>query len=110
MPPTAPPPENGWIPVSTQLPDPSKKVLAYYRNVLDKGRIVVAFWVPANTVQECCDYDSDFTVYNEEDDAFYWPEGWYESVDNWDEISALKIYQGTVTHWMPLPPSPLTPS
>ena len=94
-----------WTPVSEALPDPSTKVLAFYRNDLGKGRIVVAQWVPANTVKDSC--DNDFSEYNEELDDCFWPEGWYEQIENWDEFSAFRITEGTVTHWMPLPKGPL---
>ena len=97
-------PNAAWIPVSSSRPDPSKKVLAFYLNPLGNGRIVVASWVPANTCQDSC--DEDLTEYNEELDDYFLPEGWYEQIENWDDFGALKIYDGTVTHWMPLPISP----
>ncbi|ATW62737.1 hypothetical protein SCBWM1_gp53 [Synechococcus phage S-CBWM1] len=97
-----------WTPVSEALPDPSRKVLAFYRNDLGKGRIVVAQWVPANTEEVLSDADSSDN--NEELDKFFLPEGWYEQVDNWDDwddLGSLQIDEGIVTHWMPLPKSPL---
>lgn len=94
-----------WISTSTALPDPSTKVLAFYRNSLGKSCIVVAQWVPANTCQNSC--DEDFAQYNEEFDDYFWPEGWYENIDNWDDFTAMQIYEGVVTHWMPLPVGPL---
>jgi hypothetical protein len=95
---------TAWVPVTERLPDPSKKVLAFYKNSLGKGRIVVAAWVPANTVQDAC--ADDLAEYNEELDDYFWPEGWYQQIENWDEYSALTIDEGEVTHWMPLPKGP----
>jgi hypothetical protein len=93
-----------WTAASERLPDPSKKVLAFYRNSLGNGRIVVADWVPANTVQDAC--EEDFAEYNEELDDYFWAEGWYEQIENWDEYGAFRITEGEVTHWMPLPEGP----
>ena len=98
-----------WIEAGLRLPDPSKKVLAFYRNSLGNGRIVVASWVPANTVQECCD-EYDFAEYNEDLDDYFWPQGWYEQIENWDDYGAILIREHTVTHWMPLPSCPPLPS
>jgi hypothetical protein len=94
-----------WTLASSALPDPSKKVLAFYRNSLGKGRIVVASWVPANTCQANCEYD-DFAEYNEELADYFWPEGWYEQIENWEDYGAVNIHEGEVTHWMPLPKGP----
>lgn len=94
-----------WTPVSEALPDPAKKVLAFYRNDLGKGRIVVADWVPANTCKADCEND-DLIEYNDELDDYFWPEGWYEQIENWDDLGSLQIHEGTVTHWMPLPEGP----
>ena len=43
--------------------------------------------------------------YNEEDDTYYIPEGYYEVVKNWDDFSSIAI-SDFVTHWMPLPEPP----
>ena len=43
--------------------------------------------------------------YDEEEDKFYVPEGWYEVIHNWDEYGSVGIY-GIVTHWMYLPELP----
>jgi hypothetical protein len=95
------------IPVSERLPEASTKVLAHYFNDLGNGRTICAIWVPAKSRSE--DYDlsgDDFTEYDEEDDKFYWPEGWYEAIENWDELGWVKVYEGEVIYWQPLPQWP----
>jgi hypothetical protein len=102
----APSTENCWINVSKELPDPSKKVLAHYKNDLGNGRTVVACYVPAKT--RSGGYDEEFAEYDEDADEFYWPEGWYECIENWEELDCVNIYGGVVTHWRPLPESPVS--
>lgn len=90
-----------WIKTSHLMPASGRIVLAYYRNSHGKDRIVRACWFAANT-EECCDDESDIGIYNEADDTCYWPEGWYEQIDNWDAYSAVMVNH-EITHWTPLP-------
>lgn len=95
------------VPVSERLPEPSTKVLAHYFNSLGKGRTVCAIWVPAKSRSDDFDLsDDDFTEYDEETDKFYWPEGWYETIENWDDLGYVKIYDGEVIYWQPFPQWP----
>ena len=96
---------SAWTKISDELPQSGRTVLAFYRNEHGMPRIVRAAWVLANTEEAGSDND-DFSVYNEADDTFYWPEGWYEQIDNLDDYSSAKIYQGEPSHWMPLPQPP----
>ena len=41
--------------------------------------------------------------YDEENDAYKIPEGWWESVEFCEEFTAVGDF---VTHWMPLPEPP----
>lgn len=92
------------IPVSERLPEPGVKVLAYYFNKLGKGRTICAIWVPAKSRSDDADFaDDDFTEYDEEDDKYYWPEGWYEVIENWDEFGFFRVYEGEVVYWQPFP-------
>lgn len=93
------------VAASERLPEPSTKVLAHYVNDLGKGRTICAIWVPAKTRSDEGGHD-DFTEYDEEDDKFYWPEGWYEAIENWDEFGYVKVYEGEVDYWQPLPKRP----
>jgi hypothetical protein len=95
------------IPVAERLPEANIKVLAHYFNSLGKGRTICAIWVPAKSRSEDHDLsDDDFTEYDEQDDKFYWPEGWYEAIENWDELGWVKVHEGEVAYWQPLPQWP----
>lgn len=98
------------VPVSERLPEPNTKVLAHYFNDHGKGRTICAIWVPAKSRSDDADFaDDDFTEYDEEDDKFYWPEGWYEAIENWDDFGWIKVYEGEVIYWQPLPAWPALP-
>ncbi len=91
-----------WIDVKESLPD--KDCLAFYKNSHGIGRIVKAFY--AREFQYAQDPSEEFQDYNEENDTYYLPSGWYEVVVNWYEYSSIAIHEGVVTHWMPLPEYP----
>lgn len=96
------------VSVIDRLPKPETKVLAHYFNDLGNGRTICAIWVPAKTR---CDStgDDDFTEYDEDEDKFYWPEGWYEAIENWDDFGWVKVNEGEVMYWQPLPQWPTLP-
>lgn len=96
----------GWISVEDRLPDSGSAVLAYYLNSHGMGRRVRAELVARHTVEASNDAWGDGADYDEATDTYYSPAGWYECVDNWDELAYLFINEGTVTHWMPLPAPP----
>jgi hypothetical protein len=94
------------VPVAERLPEPGVKVLAHYFNVLGNGRTICAIWVPAKSHSDDIDNDDDFLEYDEEKDAFYWPEGWYEQIENWESYGWIKVNEGEVVCWQPLPEWP----
>jgi hypothetical protein len=95
------------VAVSERLPEPSVKVLAHYFNDLGKGRTICAIWVPAKSRSDEGDLDADgFLEYDEESDTYYWPEGWYEAIENWEELGWAKVYEGEIAYWQPLPQWP----
>ena len=71
-----------WIPVTERSPENTEK-----------------YSTPTQFYE---DIDAD---YDEETDEYYFPEGWWEVIKNWDEYSCVAI-EDTVTHWMPLPEPP----
>jgi hypothetical protein len=93
------------ISVSERLPEAGKKVIVHYVNSFGNSRTVCAEWVPAKSRTDDCLVDDDFAEYDEENDEYYWPEGWYESIENWYEYAAVFI-NDVVTHWQPLPSGP----
>lgn len=82
-----------WQPIST-APKDGRKIIVWYLNRYKLPRTVMAEWV---TDEEAEAQDSDGVGLKG---------GWYECLDNWDDYTALAIYQGEPTHWMPLPPPP----
>ena len=90
-----------WISVKDGLPE--KKCLAYYINEMGNKRTVCAKYTKKYTEESRS--DDEWIDYCETDDTYYYPEGWYEMIDNWDDYNFVTInYQ--VTHWMPLPSPP----
>lgn len=70
-----------------------------------KGRYVCdAFHTDAKSIPCQYSYDID-SEYDEETDEYYFPEGWWEVIKNWDDYSCVAI-SDFVTHWMPLPEPP----
>ena len=92
-----------WIPVMDRLPENGVHVLlscecgsgAY---VCD-GFHTEKYSMPTQFYE---DIDAD---YDEDTDEYYFPEGWWEVVKNWDDYSCVAI-EDTVTHWMLLPEPP----
>jgi hypothetical protein len=94
-----------WVPVAERMPESGVTVLACYVNGCGKPRRVRAQWIAAKSVESSP--ESEIGEYDESADTYYDPEGWYERIDNWDDHTAVAIYQGTPTHWMPLPAPPI---
>jgi hypothetical protein len=101
----APAPVEVPVAVSDRLPEPNTKVLAYYLNDLGNGRTICAIWVPAKTRVSDSDIEEDLE-YDDETDQFYWPEGWYEQIENWEDFGWVKVNEGEVVYWQPLPKWP----
>jgi hypothetical protein len=81
-------------------------VLAYYLNDLGNGRTICAIWVPAKSRSENLWDDDDFTEYDKESGDRYWPEGWYEQIENWEDFGWVRVCEGEVVYWQPLPKWP----
>lgn len=94
---------GGWIACADRMPTPGVTVLAYYRNEFGNGRRIRAQWVPAKTREGDGELDDLDLVYDEDADTCYWPEGWYECIDNWGDYSSVVVTEGEVTHWHPMP-------
>lgn len=101
-------PEPGWISVKDRMPENGKNVLAACNVKLANGKsryyVCEAFY--AHKYSITCSVYSDLDAdYSEETDEYYFPEGWWECIHNWDEYSSVAI-DDFVTHWMPLPEPP----
>lgn len=68
----------------------------------DGKRWVRAIWVPRFSRKEKLSHD--FVDYNEKDDTFYMPHGWYELHTHSNEI--LWYLSTGAKHWIPMPPPP----
>lgn len=94
-----------WINVDERMPEAGRKVLAAYRNCLGKYRRICAEYVAKHS-RSADDLNDEMDMdYCEEADEYYWPDGWYECIENWGDFSHLRV-SDHVTHWMPLPPAP----
>ena len=92
-----------WIPVTERLPENDVHVLLSCKcgagaYVCD-GFHTEKYSTPTRFYE---DIDAD---YDEETDEYYFPEGWWEVIKNWDDYSCVAI-EDTVTNWMPLPQPP----
>ena len=90
--------------MSERMPHSGAVVLAAYRNERGEWRRIRAQWIEAKTLESGC--DSEIGEYDEETDTYYDPEGWYERINNWCDYTHIAVYEGVVTHWMPLPEPP----
>lgn len=92
-----------WISVHNEIP--RKTVLVHYLNGLNKHRIAKAFYADKFEVEENHNEVVDWLDYDEKTDNYYLPQGWYETIDNWDDFGHVQIpYE--ITHFMPLPKIP----
>lgn len=81
----------------------NRTVLIFYKNECDKDRTIKAKYVGKHTVEHCGDDALDFD--EDEFGNIWWPEGWYEEIDNWDDYASAFVNHSP-THWMPLPKAP----
>lgn len=94
-----------WISVEERLPESGTHVLVCCRVkwLGGEGHSYVCDAFHSNPKTIVCSYDDDIdSEYDEETDEYYFPEGWWEVIKNWDDYSCVAI-EDTVTHWMPLP-------
>lgn len=100
-----------WIRVEDRIPESGQPVLAYYLNSYGKGRRIRAEYVTSKSREidwECADTETQCVEHDEQSDCFYLIAGWYELMDNWDEYTSIAVWDGEITHWMPLPAPPTT--
>ena len=99
-----------WISVEERLPESGTHVLVCCRVkwLVGGGHSYVcdAFHSDPKTIP--CSYSDDIDMeYDEKTDEYYFPEGWWEVIKNWDEYACVAIAD-LVTYWMPLPEPPTT--
>lgn len=96
---------SGWVSVTDRLPPSGMPVIAFYRNSASVNRRIRAEYVAKHTREQS---DDDLaSEYDEETDTFYWPAGWYELVNNWDDYASIWVVEGEITHWHAMPAAPV---
>jgi len=96
----------GWIPIESKFPTKKQRVYVVCKSVQFNGDITwyqtMAEYIPPMEVKEEDYMSEDFYGdgdYDEEEDEYYTPEGFYE----WQSESDRNWKISTeVTHWMPL--------
>lgn len=100
---------GGWIPVTERLPDPETEVLITARRKYKSGGcvdiITTALYEDGNMLEcdSCWDWVDIDGEYDEENDCYIIPEGWWEDRHfNPDEVYN-NLVDDEVIAWMPLP-------
>jgi len=94
-----------WISVEDRLPE--VQCVATYLNRSGKRRRIMAEYFRRYTVEANMDDSSEgVSEYCEEKDTYFYAEGWWERIDNWEDYSFIVVHEGEITHWMPLPNPP----
>tara|TARA_R100001086_G_scaffold108115_1_gene54596 strand:+ start:1914 stop:2318 length:405 start_codon:yes stop_codon:yes gene_type:complete len=94
-----------WISIDNAMPKPGKAVIVSHVSRHGRRNVITACYFPRMNWEVMsweCD-EEEWCDYDEEEDIYYYPEGWYEfgyEMDTYHHISA------TVTHWIPLPEPP----
>lgn len=92
-----------WIPVTERLPENGVHVLLSC-NRGSCAYVCDGFHTEKYSMPTLF-FDDIVADYDEDTDEYYFPEGWWEVIKNWDDYSCVAI-EDTVTHWMPLPKPP----
>ena len=99
-----------WIPVEERLPENAEAVLVrgYAVNSPKYKATFKGRWIAAHSMlADDFGADSDMDLeYDEAEDEYYVPEGWFERIENWDDYTDIAVCDFTITHWMPLPEPP----
>ena len=95
-----------WISVKDRLPESGVHVFVCCENpgsLGSKTRYICDGFYAGKYKVKADWYDDDSAVeYSEEDDEYYFEEGWYEVIKNWGDYNSVVI-DDCPTHWMPMP-------
>ncbi len=92
-----------WISINERLPEPRKLVLVSLKSYTPQSKVItIAYHIPARTEQTRDGNEwSILDDYDEENDVYWVPEGFYERQRHMDYDQ--QILEGRVLGWMPLP-------
>lgn len=98
-----------WISVNKEMPPPLKdvQIVQIFEGTGNRAQMVGRY-IPAFTEESLDDTDG-WEEYNEDDDTYYTPAGWYEVQNNWGEFAYIHCSEGPVTHWKHLDELPEPP-
>lgn len=91
-----------WIPVTKRMPDADTEVWVQCETQCGNAYCCEAVYFPRWTKEAGYDQWDECSEYNEEEDAYYVIEGWYERIHNWDDY-AYVVIEDTVVAWCELP-------
>lgn len=95
-----------WKPI--EAAPKHQDILVFYMNELGKSRIVKAAYFTRMTLEASSEfYDAE---YDEKQDNYFAPEGWYESLEEASNMLDFSYYRMTCQPelWMPIPSPALT--
>ena len=97
-----------WINVKDRLPEAGRRVILFQQVSEVRKVPVFGFYAPKRAVEykggDQWGLDADYV---EADDKYYIPEGFYEQIENWDDIAFIAISKNDVTHWAYMPNLPI---
>lgn len=83
----------GWV--SAEMKPQYHEAVAVFVNGERYKYWARAMWVPKFTREDNGGYEGE-SDYNDKDDNYYWPEGWYE----WNHADEVHwIFSDVITHW-----------
>jgi len=91
------------IPATERLPDKDQEVLAHYKSRYGRECVVRAEYFRKFQEVASDDCEPEDCDYDEAKDEYYVTEGWYELIDNWGDYSSVRIVEGAVDSWLPMP-------
>ena len=91
-----------WTPITEQMPPAGKTVLLKQQHDGCDPFVIVGQYAEKYSVESAG--DDDESEYNDADDTYYCPEGFYEQQMNWDEYRWIAIDSCMpVIEWMEIP-------
>lgn len=90
----------------TSTPVSGITYLAFGMDKNDELKMITAKFIPKYSIKIIGDYYLRDSDYNENDDAYYWPEGWYECNEA-EEFHSVVDFE--ITHFQEILISPVIP-